>query len=303
MNIFQSPEWEKLKISTGYETGFRPENILVLKKNLLLGFSMLYSPRIAENKESSVKSQAFWKEINRLAQNEKAIFYRIELDIPTLKRLTLHPKLIKSFEEMQPENTLILDLTKSEQDILAQMKPKGRYNIRVAEKHQVYIKKDSGQIDDFYKLYQKTAQRHKITYRSKKYFDGLVDILGEKGYLSCYTGYIKREGKEIPLSSVIIVYSGDTAIYLFGASDDENKNLMAPYFVQWQAIKDAKELGYKIYDFFGIAPEDQPNHPWSGVTRFKKQFGGEARQIMGSYDLVFSPVLYQLFKIAEKLRR
>ena len=304
LNLFQSPEWEQLKLKTGYQESFRIDDILILKKTLPFGYSMLYSPMVEESQVSSLKSQAFLNEIQLIGRKNKAIFYRLELDVPATHDLRLTTDgFIKAFEEMQPENTLILDLEKQEGEILSQMKPKGRYNIRVAEKHRVYFKKDPSEINNFYNLYVKTAQRHRITYRDKKYFEGLVDILGEKGYLSCYTGYIKEEGKEIPLSSIIVAFSGDTAIYLFGASDDQYKNLMAPYLVQWQAIKEAKASGYKKYDFFGIAPEDQPNHPWAGVTRFKRQFGGEATRILGSYDLVFKPTLYQIFKIAEKIRR
>jgi len=90
---------------------------------------------------------------------------------------------------------------------------------------------------------------------------------------------------------------------MFGASSDEYKNLMAPYLLHWEIIQEARELGFEKYDFFGVAPDDDPKHAWAGVTRFKKQFGGEVESIMGSYDLVAKPIQYKLFKLAEKIRR
>ena len=211
---------------------------------------------------------------------------------------------------MQPEHTLILDLTKSEDEILAQMKPKGRYNIKVAARNNLTIEKSAAPgkaLDDFYRLYSTTGQRHKITFRAMKYFESLLEILGKSGYAELFTIYLADKSQETrdkrPLASAIILYSDQKAIYLYGASSDQYKNLMAPYQLHFEIIKEAKAKGCTEYDFFGIAPENLPNHPWAGVTRFKKQFGGEERQIAGSYDLIFKPVMYQLFKIAEKIRR
>lgn len=230
------------------------------------------------------------------------------MDIPSTRPSSLIPHpFIKSFEEMQPEHTLTLDLDKSEAELLSEMKQKGRYNIKIAERSSLNISssdKLGKELDDFYTLYAETGKRHRITYRSKLYFDTLLEILGQSGYARVYTAYAKTSlSRETPLASAIIVYSGKSAIYMFGSSSDENKNLMAPYLLHWQIIKEAKADGYKEYDFFGIAPDDNPRHPWAGVTRFKKQFGGREETILGSYDLPLQPIYYQLFKFAEKIRR
>ena len=319
-NIFQSHEWEEFKLKTGYQKSYWIDGILVLQKNLPLGYSMLYSPMVGEGQWSVVSGQKFMEEIKRISKLNDTLFYRLELNIP---QTTNHQPptalgFAKAFEEMQPEHTLILDLTKTEEDILAQMKQKGRYNIKIAEQNNVLIKK-TDKTDDFYKLYSETAKRHRITYRGKSYFDALLEILGGKGYARLYTASVNQSGaggqgsvettshkpqatNQI-LAAAIMVYSADTAIYMFGASSDVARNVMAPYLLHWKMISDAKAEGCNKYDFFGIAPDDNPKHPWAGVTRFKKQFGGEEAHNLGSYDLILKPAMYQIFKIAEKIRR
>ncbi|PIS07412.1 hypothetical protein COT78_03680 [Candidatus Berkelbacteria bacterium CG10_big_fil_rev_8_21_14_0_10_43_13] len=315
MNLFQSPEWEQLKLQTGYAKSYRLDDVLILQKKLPLGFSMLYSPMIDQVQSSKFQVQGFNEQIKKIVRGCNAIFYRAEIDIPVIPNTKYDIPAFgftKSFEEMQPEHTLILDLSKREEEILAQMKQKGRYNIKIANKSNLVIKKTTtpdDSLDDFYRLYSATGKRHGITFRSKKYFESLLDILGRKGYAELETIYLVQgidndeKIEKIALASAIIVYSGKKAIYLYGASSDEHKNLMAPYKLHFNIIKDAKARGCTEYDFFGIAPDDSSSHPWAGVTRFKKQFGGTEQQIAGSYDLVFKPFMYKLFKIAEKIRR
>jgi lipid II:glycine glycyltransferase (peptidoglycan interpeptide bridge formation enzyme) len=316
MNIFQSKEWEECKLQTGYQKSYWVDGILVLQKNLPFGYSMLYSPLVEKEQVDSLTGGSvdrFMQGIHSIAKGNKAIFYRLELDVPK----TLNSELLilnsykKAFEEMQPEHSLVLDLTKSEEELLAEMKQKGRYNIKVAEKSGIRVEspQGGGAIGDFYELYSKTGRRHGITYRKEAYFQKLLEILGKSGYARVYKATHRNpesraeDSAKKVLAAAIMVYSGKTAIYMFGASSDEDKNLMAPYILQWTMIRDAKAAGFQKYDFFGIAPDDQPDHPWAGVTRFKKQFGGETTEIQGSYDLVMKPLEYQVFKIAEKIRR
>jgi len=311
-NLFQSTEWEQLKLKTGYAKSYRIDDVLVLQRNLPLGFSMLYSPMLSQVEGPKTKSKGFLEKIKEIGRENNSIFYRLELDIPLIPNTKYDIPAFgfaKSFEEMQPEHTLILDLTRSESEILAQMKQKGRYNIRVAEKNNLIFKRTSKpdeMLDQFYNLYSSTGKRHRITFRSKQYFHSLLEILGAKGYAELdiiYKEQATRNGEQMPLASAIIVYSDKKAIYLYGASSDEFKNLMAPYKLHFEIIKEAKARGCIEYDFFGIAPDDSPSHPWAGVTRFKKQFGGSEQKIYGSYDLVFKPSMYQIFKFAEKIRR
>ena len=309
MNIFQSHEWEEFKLTTGYQKSYRVDDILILQKNLPFGRTMLYSPLVVEQQSSrEAVKQSFIEEIRKIASENKSIFYRLELNIPLeldVPGFSASPLLRffrKSFEEMQPEHTLILNIAPSDEEILTQMKEKGRYNIKVAQKSDLIVKTaaaEGAELDDFYKLYQLTGKRHGITFRGKNYFATLLNILGKNNLAKLYLAY----HNDIPVAGSIVVDSGDTAIYMFGASNNEFRNLMAPYLLHWQAISDAKAKGMTKYDFFGVAPDDNPKHPWAGVTRFKKQFGGEQVDILGSFDLIFKPLEYQIFKIAEKIRR
>ena len=311
-SIFETKEWEEFKLKTGYQKSYRIEDILVLQKNLPFGRTMFYSPMVSESSKAAIKSSAFLKEINKIGVENKAIFYRLELDILVASSQTTSKPSFptslgfkKSFEEMQPEHTIVLDLEQTEEELLSEMKQKCRYNIKVAQKNGVVIRKslDPKDLDIFYDLYSKTGKRHDITHRGKDYFKALLEILGKSGYAQLYTATTKVEGKDKNLASAIMIDFDQTVIYMFGASSDECKNLMAPHLLHWQAIQDAKCAGYKKYDFFGIAATDDANHPWAGITRFKKQFGGEQVNILGSYDLPLRPIEYQLFKIAEKIRR
>ena len=305
-SIFQSNEWEEFKLRTGYQKSHHVSDILVLQKKLPMGRSMLYSPLVAEkNYESRIKNNGFFEQIEQIAEENNAIFYRLELNIPIIhdSKFIIPERFIKAFEEMQPENNWVVDLTLSEEEILSGMKQKGRYNIKIAEEAGLTLTTsnlaDSKELNAFFDQYQKTGQRHKIAYRSKQYFTTLLEILGGKGYaLACTVWHAQK-----PLASGIFILFGESALYLYGGSSDEDRNLMAPYLMHWEMIKYAKEKGLKEYNFLGVAPDDDQNHPWAGITRFKKQFGGEQVNIVGCFDLPVKPLEYKAFKIAESIRR
>lgn len=298
-NIFQTKEWEDFKLKTGWQKSWRVFEILVLQKKIPLLGSMLYTPMATRDQTKLATQKIFQDKIKEIARESKAFFYRFESDEEKETDINLGKAgYIKAFEEMQPEHTLILDISKPESEILAQMKPKGRYNIKVAEKHGVKV--ELGKIEEFYQLYETMAKRQKITFRKVEYFQNLLDLLRPKGYAQVFTA----KGPEGQLlASAIVVFFQDTATYLFGGSSQEEKKMMAPYKLHLEIIREAKKRDCHYYDLFGIAPNDDEKHPWAGVTRFKRQFGGQEFTALGSWDLVFSPVKYQLFKLAEKIRR
>jgi len=350
-SIFQTKEWEQFKLQTGYQKSYWLDDILVLQKDIALGRTMLYSPLVneaqVESRKSKVESEKFIEQIKKIAKENNSIFYRLELDIPAttdgqlptgdegIVRLAQDDKnrniFVKSFEEMQPEHTLVLDLTKSEDDILAQMKQKGRYNIKQSEKHNVTVKK-TRDIESFYKLYKLTAERQKISFRNQTYFQKLIDLLEPKGYCEVFeasapinvdettrpdadhknqdrnskrntsTDNLQPTTNQVLATAIVTFYKG-RATYMFGSSSREMRNVMAPYGLHFEIIKDAKSRGCREYDFFGVAPENEPNHPWAGVTAFKEKFGGERKELLGSYDMILKPFEYKIFKMAEKIRR
>lgn len=252
------------------------------------------------------------EEIKKIALKEKSVFLRIEpetnedLENKLIKLGFIKPQLL--LNQISPQDTLILNLEKSEGEILSLMKPKTRYNIRLAEKHgvRVYKSNDIKDIDKFYKLSLETGQRNKIKILPKEYYNKIIEILGEENSALFVALY---QGK--PLSSIIVIFWNNLATYLYGASSSQNRNLMANYLVQWEAIKETKKRDIGSYDFWGIAPLEvsskqltvSKQHPWAGVTRFKKGFNGEEIHFPGSWDLVYNQTWYNLFSKLTKLKK
>jgi lipid II:glycine glycyltransferase (peptidoglycan interpeptide bridge formation enzyme) len=106
-----------------------------------------------------------------------------------------------------------------------------------------------------------------------------------------------------PLAVIVVLFMGEIATYLYGASSNKKRNLMAAYALQWKVIQDAKEAGCLCYDLFGIPPNDDPSHPMAGLYRFKTGFGGQIIHRPGSWDFLYKPVIYKLFNTAEALRK
>lgn len=269
---------------------------LIIRQKLPLGKSWLYCPRgplvDSINKELT---DALFAKIAAIAKQEKAIFLRF--DPPHMKGEEIHIKdARKAHAHYQPESTLIVDLTLSEDEILKQMKSKGRYNIKVAKKHDVAVK-ESDDIETFYNIFKETTQRDHFSGHPLQYYKDIMQSLGPnraKLFIASYNGR--------PLAGAIITYFGSTATYYFGASSNQNRNTMAPYLLHWHIMQDAKKRGYQEYDLFGIAPEGAKNHAWSGVTDFKLKFGGQRINYADAQEIVYQPFWYWLLKLAKRLR-
>jgi len=313
-SLLQTQEWADLKVSQGWQS-HEINGVFVLEKKLPLGKSFLYAPEVDFNKLQNI--QNFLTKIQKISENSNSIFFRLEiLDEFDEKFVEIIKQngFIKAFEELQPEWRQIIDLSKTDEEILAQMKPKGRYNIKIAQRENLNVKK-SENIDDFYEIFRKTAKRDGFSIRPKKYFENLLKFLGKNVELlvarlpsqdSDICGQAEYQGKII--AAAIVTYYQDTASYLYGASSNEYRNLMAPYLLHWQAIRRAKEKGGKYYDLLAVAPagaseKNALRHKYSGITRFKEQFGGRKVHLVGGWDLVYQPTWYKLFKIAERIRR
>ncbi len=299
-SFLQTQEWANFKCQFGWRQ-FKVEDNLVLSRSLISGKTMLYAPEVDFELWQS-KAREFLEKIKEIAQKEKAIFFRAEFLNPDIKqnqKFLKEADFVKSFEEIQPENRIWIDLTKSEDEILAQMKSKGRYNIKVARRHGVKIEVSNNpqenQIDEFYQLYRETAKRAKFSYRGKNYFNELAKLPLIRLYLARY--------HENTLAAAMVVFYEGMASYLYGASSNEERQVMAPYLMHWQIIKDAKAAGCTTYDLLAVAPEGNEKHRYTNLTRFKEQFGGERVYLLGSWDLIFAPFWYKLYRYGEKIRR
>ena len=211
-----------------------------------------------------------------------------------------------------PEATIVLDLTLSQEEILKQMKPKGRYNIKVAERngvavHEVHEKDLEKTLEKFYEIFQKTAERDGFRIHPLSYYQKMLTTLGPqhaKLFIATAPGEVPEEEKIA--AGLIATYHNETlenrkALYYYGASDHELRSLMAPYLLQWHVMCDAKARGYTSYDLFGIAPEGAENHPWAGVTDFKKKFGGTVVEYEKSYQKITDWKWYLVYRIVKFL--
>ena len=282
-SFLQSKSWIKFQKSLGRKV-WQIDSVDIIKHNLPFGKSYLYAPRC----EGKFLSESFLKQIKEIAKQENAIFFKIE---PT--EINKNFGLRKS-KDIQPTKTLILDITKSEEELLKQMHSKTRYNIQLAAKKGVLIKKDESKFEDFWQLIRETSKRDGFKPHPKEYYRGILEIPEVELFSAEYPA--NGAGKNKIIAANIMVFYDKQVIYLHGASDYEHRNLMAPHLLQWEQIKEAKKRGCVEYDFWGIDEKK-----WPGVTRFKKGFGGKEVMYPGAYDLIFQPIWYKIYRIAKRI--
>lgn len=202
---------------------------------------------------------------------------------------------VPAFEDpyMEPRDTLCVDLRPSEEAILAQMKPKGRYNIRLARRRGVEIVEDNSDegVEDFFAIYEEMSERQGLNPKPFDYFESLVSYLSTNGKGSLL--FAEYGGRRI--ATAIVVYFGGRATYFFGGSTGEHRNVMAPYLIHFEAMRKAKEMGCECYDFWGIAPTGASEHPWKDITAFKRKFGGHEVNLVPTLDHVYDESAYAIY--------
>ena len=207
----------------------------------------------------------------------------------------------KSPTDVQPPDTVLLPLDKTEDKLLSAMKPKWRYNIRLAEKKGVTVRAAGAEsIDSFYKVFMETAARDRIAVHGKDYYKSLLELPSDGSHVKTTLYIAEHEGDT--LAGIITLFTDTEAVYLYGASSDNKRNLMPAYLLQWTAIQDAKKFGSKVYDFYGIPPTDDEHHPMHGLYRFKTGFGGTVVHRAGSIDMPVKPFFYMIYIALEKMR-
>jgi lipid II:glycine glycyltransferase (peptidoglycan interpeptide bridge formation enzyme) len=204
----------------------------------------------------------------------------------------LAPPLMRSFRnfgrapyDLIPNETLYLDLTLSEEELLSEMKPKGRYNIRLAARHGVTVdvENTSNGLDCFYQLIKAAGERDEFFVEPYEFFADIFSSLSHGGMLKIL---IARHQTE-PLAAMFYIQYGNRATYFYGGIANEKRELMAGYAMQWEAIRLARSQGMQIYDFFGFTELDDPDHPYQNFSKFKRQFGGAAKKYVGAHHHLF----------------
>ncbi len=208
---------------------------------------------------------------------------------PNVQSGMLPEGLIKGRRFFTPQ-TFWLDLTKTEEELLKNMHPKGRYNIKVAQKHNVKVYEDSSKFDIFLRLMNDTQNRQGFYAHDEKYFRNMWTYLkGDIAHL-----FVAEYQNEILAVWIIFKYK-DTIYYPYGASSDKHRNVMATSLLLWETAKWGKSQGCKIYDLWGV-------EEGKGFSRFKEQFGPQLITFIGTYDLIINLPLYWLFRLVENLR-
>lgn len=299
-HLLQTGEWGELKSAFGWS----PVRIVngdvgaqILFRKLPLGFTIGYIPRAAVSTQQSALSQELWREIDLVCKQNRAIFLKLEPDIWTDQTPeTWNLKLEMSPHNIQPPRTLIVDIKDSEEEILARMKQKTRYNIRLAEKKGVTVRAWDD-LAAFHQMMLITGGRDGFGVHSREYYQRAYDLLHPKQMGELLVA--EYDGK--PLAALFVARHGNRAYYLYGASTDDERNRMPAYLLQWEAIKWAKERGCDEYDLWGVPDEEEASleanfetrHDglW-GVYRFKRGFGGELKRAMQAMDRVYNSLLY-----------
>lgn len=305
--FLQSYEWGEFQKTAGtpvirfYKETEGSETLAqIFIRELPFHLRSAYIPRGPISENATAINSALYETLKKLGKEQNAVSLRLD-------PIAYVPKNLggRKTKALQPETTSILDLTKSEEELLAAMHEKTRYNIRLAAKKGVTVREGGKELfGELWKLLQIAAARDKFHTHTKKYYEQMVHLLSAdpENHGTCSVRILIAEYKDEPLAGMILLMFGNDAVYLHGGSSNEHRNLMAPYLLQWEAMCVAKKFSYKNYDLWGIAPPNAPYHPLLGVTRFKQGFAGELYEAPPSIELPIKQPWYTIYALIQKLR-
>ena len=291
-----------------------------------------YGPVLAGGESSEFQVASFESLVQELRNRLiGSVFIRIEPKLGS-QLTTNNSQLVKS-ANIQPGKTLLIDLQKSDEELLEEMHHKTRYNIKIAQKHGVEIK-DEFEISIGHGLFVKeaveiiaeTARRQGFKDYGAGYYNKMIDFFvlynktsagvegkdsGQSAEALAKADAVKNRGdlklhiykaiyQNIILASALLLDFGKIRTFLFGGSSNDYKNVMAPFLMHWQAMQDAKAAGFAQYDFWGI---ETSSGETPGFVRFKLGFGGNQKQFPGAYDIVCDRLWYKIYSYARKINR
>ncbi|WP_206811234.1 lipid II:glycine glycyltransferase FemX [Paradesulfitobacterium ferrireducens] len=310
-HVLQTWEWGEIKSRTGWtpwrlvleEEGEIVAAASILERRLpFINIPIFYASRgpVLDFKDTSLFGRLL-AEIRTLARRRGAIFLKLDPDVPSADRELeqyLQTSGFKSaetgkgFEGVQPKYVFRLDIAPAEETLLNQMHQKTRYNIRLAQKKGVTIRFGAREdLPEFYRVLKETTERDQFLVRAYSYFEDLYDTLVPAGLGKLFIG--EYEGQVVAGTLAFVL--GDKAWYIYGASSNSHRNVMPNYLIQWEMIRWAKSLGCTLYDFRGVPGDLNEDNPLYGLYRFKKGFNGEYTEFIGEWDLVYRPLVYQLW--------
>ncbi len=265
--------------------------------------------------KGELPSQDLLNELEKTGKANKLSFIQLEPNVIKNGQLSIvNSQLRSSFHPLFTKYTFILDLAKTEDELLKNMHHKTRYNIKLSQKHGVEVGIDNSDkaFEQYLKLTRETTKRQKFYAHDEKYHRLMWQTLRspienhksifDSNKLTAHLLTASYKGKTL-VAYVLFTFK-DTLYYPYGASSDEHREAMASPLTMWEAIKFGKSLGLSKFDMWGAAnvPDPKPNDPYFGFHRFKQGFGSTLTEFIGSYDLVINPLNYRLLTVADKLR-
>jgi lipid II:glycine glycyltransferase (peptidoglycan interpeptide bridge formation enzyme) len=309
----QSWEWGEFRQATGKrvirlgvfeDSKMKAAYQLTVHPIYKLPYCILYLPR------SPLTDKAAIAALYKLGQQKKAIMIKMEpnVSVPLSQsgilqktRDSLQKEGLKPGRPLFTKYTFQLDLTSTEEKILASMKSKTRYNIRLAQRHGVEVVEDNSDkaYGTFIKLFFETTSRQKFYGRTPDYYRKMKEILVPAGIEHLLLAKYKNE----VLAAYVFFIFKDTLYYPYGGSGRGHKEKMPTYALFWEAIKLGKKLGLKKFDMWGTpGPNPSPKDPWYGFHHFKEGFGAKMVEFVGTWDLIINPAAYRIYNLANSLR-
>ncbi len=308
-HILQSGAWGELKSYYGWKVEhLRTEDCgaQILFRTLPAGFTVGYIPKgpVGTHWEKLIP------EIDQVGREYHAIFLKLEPDDwgETCHEYDFEGNGWKRTRPIQPRRTIIINIAGSEEEILAEMKQKTRYNIRLAEKKEIKIA-TSTDVKKFHEMLVVTGKRDGINAHALSYYQKAYELFHQEGKCEIFFAYFEDQ----PIAAIMVFASGKMAWYMYGASTEVERNRMPTYLLQWEAIRWAKARGCEFYDLWGIPDVDEEelekafalkkSHDglW-GVYRFKRGFGGKVMRSAGAYDRIYYPAIYDIYSKIMTLR-
>lgn len=317
----QAYEWGEFRVKTGTKVIRRG----VFKQGKLIDGFMLTIHKIPHFPffigylpKGNVPNETMIAELIKIGEKQRCIFIQLEPNVVRandselkVNEKILELKLRPATHPLFTKYTFILDLTKSDDEILKNMHPKARYNIKVAKKHgvEVIMNNSKAAFDEYLRLMKETTMRQKFYAHTENYHKLMWETLGKENKsgrggdseLNAYLLTAKYKGKT--LTAWIVFSFRDTLYYPYGASSSENRDVMASNLMMWEAILFGKKLGLSKFDMWGaMGANPDKKDPWYGFHSFKQKYGPEHVEFVGSFDLVINPILYEVFRFIDKLR-
>jgi peptidoglycan pentaglycine glycine transferase (the first glycine) len=314
-HLLQTWDWGELKGAFGWtpwRVAVEQDGVFAAGAQVLyrkLGpLTMAYIPKgpVFCSEDSEVE-QALWQAVHAHSRRMRSISLKVEPewrdDEPGRHAWLVRHGFGPSVRTIQPRRTVIVDLSDDEETILARMKVKWRYNIRLSERKGIQVR-EAGRdgMPLFYDLLRVTGERDRFGIHSQKYYERAYDLFSEHGRVRLLLAY----HGDAPIAALMPFCFNGQAWYMYGASSNSDRALMPNHLLQWRAMQWARSQGCAQYDLWGIsdAGPNAAGDDLQGVQRFKEGFGGEIVRYVGAYDYVYlAPVYNVMERLWERRRR